>query len=144
MMREESVVEAMSEAVLREMLSPWGEEAPTVYRVSQTGRHTARGQPAFAVGGKVKRTGTLRSGSLRNALFPTGRGNPTAGVWLKGDFPQALGWLRKLGLTLAADTPRPMSHVGGQPHVHAIDPVTGQRSAHIFVGQRPPSGDFFD
>jgi hypothetical protein len=72
------------------------------------------------------------------------------GVFLRGaTVDQARSWAQQMASRIPGarvvsnQFPQGEQHRGGVPHFHIQRP-DGQRSAHIFYGQTPPSGVFFD
>ena len=99
-----------------------------------------RGGQRLPRGGRQLQVGpTIRGGDLRQQLWGT-----PAGVFLAGATPaQAEQWARQQAGRFGGTVTPPEQHGAGRPHVHVVLPGD-VRSGHIFYGEVPRGGAFFD
>lgn len=99
----------------------------------RSGPRQPRGGRQLQVGGSVG------GGDLRQQLWGT-----SAGVFLAGATPaQAEQWARQQAARFGGTVTPPEQHGAGRPHLHVVLPGD-VRSGHIFYGEVPRSGVFFD
>lgn len=99
-----------------------------------------RSGPRLPRGGRQLRIGSsIRGTDLRQQLWGT-----TDGVFLAGATPaQAEQWARQQAARFGGTVTPPEQHGAGRPHLHLVLPGD-VRSGHIFYGQVPAGGVFFD
>jgi len=117
-------------------------EAPPSHRASDAFFNVLRVRAGQRLprGGRQLQVGpTVRGGDLRQQLWGT-----PAGVFLAGATPaQAEQWARQQAVRFGGTVTPPEQHGAGRPHLHVVLPGD-VRSGHIFYGEVPRGGAFFD
>ena len=130
-------IDALVDEVLADVF-----EAPPSHRASDAffSILRVRGGQRLPRGGRQLQVGpTVRGGDLRQQLWGT-----PAGVFLSGATPaQAEQWARQQAARFGGTVTPPEQHGAGRPHLHVVLPGD-VRSGHIFYGEVPRGGAFFD
>lgn len=116
-------------------------ETPPRYGVDKFFRLLrVRAGPRLPRGGRQLQVGTsVRGNDLRQQLWGT-----TDGVFLAGATPaQAERWAQRQAVRFGGTVTPAEQHGAGRPHLHVVLPGD-VRSGHIFYGEVPTGGVFFD